>query len=102
MSHEMDLAVISKSGYLKEIEIKISKSDFLKDFEKGHGHIDKQNRISHFYYAMPKELYAKVKHLILENAGVITCERYLKNNGVYAHIEKDATKIKNARKLTTE
>ena len=33
-SHEMDIALITKSGFLKEIEIKISKSDFMKDFNK--------------------------------------------------------------------
>jgi len=112
IQHEMDMAVITKSGYLKEIEIKISKADFLKDFEKGHGHIDKLNRITEFYYAMPIDLYTKVKDLIPVNAGVIVCERYhykewdgvkyILKERIRADIKKTAIKIKNARKLTVD
>ena len=108
--HECDILVVSGSGYATEIEIKISKADFLKDFEKSHGHVDRKNRIKTFYYAMPKELYIKVKDLIPENAGVIVCERHLrnyserfpKNHSVYAKVEKTAVNIKNAKKLTDE
>lgn len=32
--HEMDILCVRKSGYIDEIEIKISKSDFLADFKK--------------------------------------------------------------------
>jgi len=112
LSHEMDLAIISKSGYLTEIEIKISKSDFLKDFQKQHNHIDKQNRISHFYFAMPKIIYDKVSDKIPEHAGVIICDRkkhkkwngekYVDNEYIDIEIVKNAIKIKNARKLTIE
>ena len=36
--HECDMLVCSKSGYLTEIEIKRSWSDFLADFKKKHNH----------------------------------------------------------------
>ena len=36
--HECDLFIVSKAGYCTEIEIKISKSDLKKDFEKKHNH----------------------------------------------------------------
>lgn len=103
--HECDLFLIKKSGVAVEIEIKISKSDLLKDFEKGHKHIDRQNRITEFYYAMPEDLYEKCKDLIPENAGIITCWRwtdYKKRDRVSARREREPKRIKGARKLTDE
>ena len=38
--HEADLLILSKSGYLTEVEIKRSWSDFLADFKKTHTHDD--------------------------------------------------------------
>lgn len=74
LTHEADLFIVRKSGYAVEVEIKISRADLINDFKKKHTHNDKQNRISEFYYAMPKDLYLKCKDLIPENAGIITCE----------------------------
>jgi len=98
------MELINKSGFLKEIEIKISKSDFHKDFKKEHHHIDKHNRISQFYYALPIYLYDKIKDLIPEDVGIITCERieYLSEFNVRATILREAKKIKDCRKLTVE
>ena len=98
LSHEADMFIIKKSGYAVEVEIKITKQDLLADFKKGHNHKDGQNRISEFYYAMPLELLKKCKDIIPEDAGIITCQRT--NEKVYAHRERTAKKIKNARKLT--
>lgn len=102
---EMELAIanyfnIRKTGYAVEIEIKTSKSDLLADFKKEHNHVDKQNRIAEFYYAIPDKLYESCKDLIPVNAGIIICYRY--NNKIYATIERYAKRIKNARKLTME
>jgi hypothetical protein len=105
LTHEVDLLVVRKSGVAIEIEIKVSLQDFKADFNKRHHHQERLNRISEFYYAMPKELYLKCKDLIPENAGVITCERYLdyqKREKIQAWTEKKAVKIKNARKLTID
>jgi len=103
-SHEMDMALIAKTGFLKEIEIKISKSDFIKDFKKNHHHVDRFHRINQFYYAMPLYLYEKVKELIPEDAGIITCNNIEYRSGFYvrATILRQATKIKDSRKLTVE
>jgi hypothetical protein len=98
--HEMDIALINKTGFLKEVEIKISKSDFMKDLQKKHHHIDKHHRISQFYYAMPKYLYENIKELIPKDAGIITCDK--NEYGVHATILKQAKKIKDCRKLTIE
>lgn len=103
--HECDLFIITKAGCAIEVEIKRSKSDLLADFERGHNHIDRQNRITEFYYAMPEDLYEKCKDLIPENAGIITCYRwtdYAKRDRIDAHTKRKATRIKGARKLTPE
>lgn len=50
--HEADLVVITPVGYLTEIEIKRSWSDFLADFGKREYHDDP--RISAFFYAVPE------------------------------------------------
>lgn len=104
--HECDLFIIKKSGVAVEVEIKRSKSDLLKDFEKRHNHVDREKRITEFYYAMPIELYEKCKDLIPENAGIIICEKcyneWRKEYYVHARIKREAKRIKGARKLTVE
>lgn len=100
--HECDLFIINKNGLASEVEIKRSKSDLLADFKKYHHHIDRQNRITYFYYAMPDDLYEKTKELIPEGAGVIICKRNKYNDYVNAIKLIKPKKIKNSRKLTTE
>jgi hypothetical protein len=113
LSHECDMLIIRPSNIAIEVEIKISVSDFKADLLKHHHHKERQNRISEFYYAMPKNIYEKVKDLIPIDAGVITCERYkyehyskygkkIFSNGIHTKKVKSAIKIKNARKLTLE
>ena len=68
--HEIDLFVLSKSGYAYEVEIKISKADLIKDKEKRHGHIDRLNRIKHLWFAIPEKLVPDIEH-IPERAGIV-------------------------------
>lgn len=58
LNHEADLLVMSKAGYLTEIEIKRSWHDFMKDFQKSHTHND--DKISCLYYAVPEIIAMKV------------------------------------------
>jgi hypothetical protein len=103
--HECDLFIIKKSGVAVEVEIKRTKADLLKDFEKRHNHHDRQNRITEFYFAMPEDMYEKCKDLIPEGAGIITCYRwtdYKKRERIDAHTKREPKRIKGARKLTAE
>ena len=74
---ESDFFTVSESGYVYEIEVKVSKSDFFDDFNKKEKHIlleseeintfrKKPNR---FYYATPKNLLAS--HYIPAYAGLL-------------------------------
>lgn len=58
LNHEADMVVMTKSGYLTEIEIKRSWEDFKADFKKGHGHDDV--RIYKLYYCVPVSIRDKV------------------------------------------
>jgi hypothetical protein len=67
-SHEVDLCVLSPAGYATEVEIKVSRSDLIKDKEKRHGHDGIM--IKHLYFAIPEHLEKDIEH-IPERAGVL-------------------------------
>jgi hypothetical protein len=98
--HECDVLVMSKSGYLIEVEIKISFSDLKKDFEKPHGH-NGNGKIKYLYYAMPTKLVERedVVSMIPEYAGILRCSP-LDNGFVSCGITKEATARSNARPLS--
>lgn len=90
---EADMLVVQPSGYVTEIEIKISVSDYLNEFKtetKKQKHKEfeaamrgsavlaaagrpyKTNLIKHFYYAFPEELWPKISQKEMpEYAGVL-------------------------------
>lgn len=70
-NHECDLIVVSAAGLIREIEIKVSKSDLIKDAEKWHGHRD--NMISRLYFAIPKKLEKHIEY-IPNHAGIIVVQ----------------------------
>lgn len=74
--HECDLLIMSKAGYLTEIEIKISKSDLIKDKEKCHGH--RSRKIKYLYFAIPEELIKDISH-IPKRAGIIIVRKHLRD-----------------------
>lgn len=56
LDYEADLLVMNKTGYVTEIEIKRSWSDFLADFKKD-DHAHKSELIYQFWYCVPEGLY---------------------------------------------
>ena len=70
LPYEADFVVVSKSGYLTEVEIKRSWEDFKADFKKNHNHDAEQ--VYYFYYCVPVSIVAKVKEFLMEKYG----ERY--------------------------
>ena len=79
--HECDMLVLSKSGYLTEIEIKRSWSDFIADFSKKHSH-ENMGIIRCFYYCVPEcivdKVYEKLKSVDMSYSGIITYDENLK------------------------
>lgn len=93
--HECDMLVLSKSGYLTEIEIKRSWADFLADFKKSHSH-EGMGLIKYFYYCVPlsiiDKVYDKLTELDVEYTGVITYDENLNiklNKGKYINYKGD-------------
>ena len=78
VNHECDILSVSKKMYLREVEIKISVSDFKADLLKKHQHIDKN--IRQFYYAVPYYILDNVKELVPENAGILVAKIFEKTN----------------------
>ena len=54
LNHEADLVILTKSGYLTEVEIKRSWEDFKADFKKEHKH--KDEHVYRFYYCIPESI----------------------------------------------
>ena len=71
VTHECDILSVTKNYFLREIEIKISVSDFKADFNKKHNH---EGNIKQFYYAVPYYILDKIKDLVPEHAGILVAE----------------------------
>lgn len=66
--HECDLLIMSQSGYLTEVEIKVSKPDLKADAKKVHGH--RSTRIKRLFFALPHYLEDAIE-FVPERAGII-------------------------------
>ena len=88
--YEADLVVVTKSGYAKEVEIKVSRGDLIKDKEKKHTHDCK--KFKELYFAIPEKLLKDREH-IPERAGILVCEKVKYDNDIYykARLERPAT-----------
>lgn len=117
---EADLLVLHDSGYMEEVEIKVSKSDFRREFaKKAHKHKALQEglpRLKHegglfrgdfseprphlirrFWFAMPIDLAMALRSEIPEWAGLIGV---VEARSWGHRILKKAPNLKHARKLT--
>lgn len=71
--HEIDVLVMTKSGYCTEIEIKTSRADLKRDLLKRHGHAS--DRIRRHFLAVPKTMAEFAIQTFPEAWGVLSvCE----------------------------
>lgn len=70
LNHECDLLALDKSDRFTEIEIKISKSDLKRDFDKEHNH--KSKYISRLIYAVPESILEYAISIIPKTNGIIS------------------------------
>jgi len=84
--HEIDLLVLTQSGYAWEIEIKISLSDLKADKKKHHQHFS--NKIKRLYFAVPIELQEQALTLIPERAGLFVVGGKAYRGGVAVQLIK--------------
>jgi hypothetical protein len=95
-SHELDLLVITKSGYGIEIEIKISRSDMIADTKKSHKH--NSPKIKRLYFAIPETLLDSCFDLIPDEAGILIVKQ--SRYGYYLPIKHREAKIKSRYKFS--
>jgi len=67
--YEADLLVVSKAGYVIEIEIKTSKADLIRDKLKKMRH--DSNKIKYLYFAVPENIVDVCFEHAPEKAGII-------------------------------
>lgn len=80
--HECDLLVVSKAGYLTEIEIKVTVADLRADKKKWHGH--ESMRIKRLFFALPEKLEHRID-LVPERAGIILVRPIPTGKGKYPY-----------------
>lgn len=96
--YEADLVVVTRAGYAKEVEIKVSRADLIKDKEKKHNHDCR--KFKELYFAIPKKLLKDKEH-VPERAGILVCEKVEYRGEIYyrARLERVA-KVNGGEKLT--
>lgn len=78
LPYEADLLVLTQSGYLIEVEVKVSLADLKRDADKAKWRYPAfTEKVSKFYYAMPDYLWNKqaAKDAIRPGAGVLVVTR---------------------------
>lgn len=104
--YELDMLIVSPTGYATEVEIKVTKSDLKADKNKRHQH--DSIRIQKLYFAVPAILKDDALEIIPQKAGLIIVkanqEIHLPRNRIYeigitAEIVKSSIINKDAGKL---
>jgi len=73
LPYEADILVLSPSSYLWEVEIKVSRSDLLRDGKKRHQH-DSQ-KVRQLWFAVPSRLEPCIEH-VPEKAGILVVSTF--------------------------
>ena len=81
LNHECDVLVLDSKNRFTEIEIKISKSDLMRDLKKIHGHRSKY--ISRLAFAVPFELVETCEKVLDKSVGIIVVKAISKGVGTY-------------------
>ena len=72
---ESDILILNKSKHLEEIEIKVSVSDFKRDFKDKKAKHDKISRgltpLTHFWFAVPNTIAKEVRPFLPSYAGLL-------------------------------
>lgn len=100
LNHEADMVVMTKSGYLTEIEIKRSWEDFKADFKKPHEHDDE--RVYKFYYCVPSSIKDKVIELFKTKHEFIPAVLSYTEEGVVTDLKVGFPNTNRGRKLFLE
>lgn len=73
LRHECDLLVLDNKNRFTEVELKVSRADLKKDFQKPHGHYS--DFISRLVYAVPDYLLEDARQLVPKQHGLIVAKK---------------------------
>lgn len=93
---EMDVAVVTRAGYLVEVEVKLSLSDWNADQAKAKWSPERakyREVVSRFYYAVPTELLAKVPAWVPPTCGLIELQWSEIRKSAYAIERRPAQRV---------
>ena len=69
LPYEADLLILTRSGYVWEVEIKVSRGDLLRDRKKRHQHDSRIVR--QLWFAIPERIHACCVEHVPEKAGIL-------------------------------
>jgi hypothetical protein len=95
LPYEADMLILTKSKYVWEVEIKVSRSDLLRDGNKRHQH--NTPKVRKLWFAIPEKLEGCIEQ-IPERAGVLVVDR----TGRVTTSSRSPTANPIARKLSDE
>lgn len=95
---ELDMAIVSKDWYLTEVEIKVSRSDWMRDKEKKKWVVEakskinyyrKRHKVTKFFYAVPEKLLKNIPEFVTPETGLISINQYIdRRSGATMHVAK--------------
>jgi hypothetical protein len=97
---EMDVAVVTRAGYLVEVEIKLTLADWNADQAKDKWLPERAKyraAVSRFYYAVPTALLQKVPSWVPASCGLIELQWAETRKTCYAVERKPAGRIANVK-----
>jgi len=97
--HECDVLMYRPTGYGVEFEIKLTKSDLMKDFKKDHHH--ESDLIKEVYYAVPANLVSTCLQVLPKTFGIIAVRRGA-DMELVSEIVRPSVENTDARKWTPE
>jgi len=97
-NHESDLLVITPSGYVTEVEIKVNKYDLINDKNKKKWQLlGWRRKLKRFYFVIPYDLLHYIEN-IPDFAGILFA--WKENNEIEIHKYREANINKHAKKLS--
>jgi hypothetical protein len=97
--HECDVLMYRPTGYGVEFEIKLTKSDLMKDFSKDHHH--ESELIKEVYYAVPANIVSVCLQVLPKTFGIIVARRGA-DMEIVTEIVRPSIENADARKWTAE
>ena len=100
--YECDVFILSKSGYITEVEIKLNINDLKKDKNKRKWQCSSRQYIKRFYYAVPSTMIDETKSIIDERYGILSLQYNEPKQRCFAYLHKDAEILNKSKPGITE